>query len=511
MTSLATAAVTITVDGQPYREPARLRSVRVASRLAQPAQCELVVAAPDGGRRWPDEWGFGVRFTVRVAGDRADLFEGEVTAVELTHEPDGSTSVRVRGYDLLHRLRKRQQLRVFEGVTAAEVAEAVTADLGLELVVEEPGPRLDRVVQHGDSDFDLLLAAAAGAGLYPVLHGRQLRLVTLAGYGDPVPLRLGQTLADLRVEANLERAARRVTAVGWHSQRAEPLEQPATRPRGRPGVRLDPDPGRIGMDGNRFLTDQPARSDDQLAAAAQAALDASANQELTASGVAGGDAELVAGRRIRLDGVAGEVAGDYLLGSVVHTLDGRGYLSTFSTELPPRPEPPGAGATSITLGRITAVDDPDRLGRVRVSLPGLGDLDAGWLAVLCPGAGRDRGLVVLPDVDDTVVVALPHRSPAAGIVLGSLYGTVEPPDSGVDGDRVRRWSMRTAGGQSVVLDDSKHEVRVGNRAGSYAELGPDKLTLHAATDLVIEAPGHGITIRASSVDFDRALLPGGIV
>lgn len=512
MSSLATAAVTVNLAGRPYREPHRLRSVRVASRLAQPAQCELVVAAPAGGTRWPEEWAFGAGITVRVAGDRTDLFDGEITGVELAHEPDGSATVRIRAYDLLHRLRKRQQLRVFERATPADVAGELTSDLGLAVVADEPGPRLDRVVQHGQSDFDLLLHVTAGAGLYPVLAGRQLRLVTLAGHGEPVRLELGRNLGDLRVEANLDRAARRVTAVGWHSQRAEPVQQPATDQRARAGTELRPDPGALGVDGDRFLTDQAARSDDQLAAAAQAALDASANRALTAAGVADGDAELSAGRRIRLAGVASAVAGDYLLGSAVHTVDGRGYQATFSTELPPAPPGSAAtGGTSLTLGRVTAVDDPDRLGRVRVSLPALGDLDAGWLGVLCPGAGRDRGLVALPDVGDTVAVALPHQSPAAGVVLGSLYGSVPPPDSGVEGDRVRRWSIRTSGGQSVVLDDAAEQVRVGNRAGSYAELGPDRLTLHAATDLVIEAPGKSITIRASSVDFDRALLPGGLV
>jgi phage protein D/phage baseplate assembly protein gpV len=507
MSSVTTAALAITVDGQPYRDLDRLRSVRVASRLALPTQCELVVAAPDGGARWPDEWRFGARVTVQVTGDTGGLFDGEVTAVELVHQPDGPVSIRVRGYDRLHRLRERQPLRVFEDVTAADLAAALTAELGLELAAEAPGPRLDRVVQHGQTDFELLREVTAAAGLYPVVCGRTLRLVTLAGYGEAVPLRLGQGLADLRVAANLNRVARRVTGLGWHSQRAESLAQPASTPRGRPATRLDPDPTAFGVDGDRYLVDQPVRTDDQLAAAAQAALDAGANRALTASGVTEGDAALWAGRRIALDRVAGAVAGEYLLGAVVHTVDGRGYLSSFSTELPRAPErPAGAGAASVTLGRVTGVDDPDRRGRVRVSLPAFGDLDVGWLGVLCPGAGPDRGLVALPDVGDTVAVALPHQSPAAGVVLGSLYGTVSPPDSGVEGDRVRRWSMRTAGGQSVVVDDAGKRVRVENRAGSYVELGPDRLTVHAATDLVIEAPGQAITIRARSVDFDRALL-----
>ena len=35
-------------------------------------------------------------------------------------------------------------------------------------------------------------------------------------------------------------------------------------------------------------------------------------------------------------------------------------------------------SASVTLGKVTAVDDPDGCGRVRVTLPAHGDLDAGW-------------------------------------------------------------------------------------------------------------------------------------
>jgi phage baseplate assembly protein gpV len=150
------------------------------------------------------------------------------------------------------------------------------------------------------------------------------------------------------------------------------------------------------------------------------------------------------------------------------------------------------------------VDDPQKLGRVRVSLPGYGDPDAGWLGVLCPGAGQGRGIVALPDVDDTVLVALPHGVPAEGVVLGSLYGTVEPPDAGIDGGAVRRWSLRTADGQSVVVDDDKHSIRLQDKGGSFVELTPDLVRVHANTDLTVEAPGHAMTLRANTIDFVQA-------
>jgi len=105
-----------------------------------------------------------------------------------------------------------------------------------------------------------------------------------------------------------------------------------------------------------------------------------------------------------------------------------------------------------------------------------------------------------------VVVALPHADPATGLVLGSLFGALEPPDDGIDAGSVKRWSMRTADGQKIVIDDDDHSILLENRDGSKVELAPDKVKLVAKTDLVIDASGHGITIRASTVDFEHALV-----
>ena len=142
---------------------------------------------------------------------------------------------------------------------------------------------------------------------------------------------------------------------------------------------------------------------------------------------------------------------------------------------------------------------------IRVSRPALGDLDAGWLAVVCPGAGCGRGTVALPDTGDTVLVVLPRGEAASGLVLGSLLGANEPPDrAGVEDGCVRRWSLITGGGQSVVVDDAARSVRLADSSGSYLELGPDGTTMHAVTDLLLEAPGRAMTIRAASVDFVHA-------
>lgn len=498
-TSIATVEVTVAGTPVPAEAAARVVSARVASRLGLPTQCELAYATLRGSAAELELFPLGAALQVRAAGDAAALFDGEITCCELAHAPDGSTVIRIRGYDRLHRLRKRQQLRVFTDVTAAGLAERLVADDGLSVAAEDDGPSHPRILQHGHTDFELLTGVAARTGLYPVLAGDTLQLLTLAGHGDPAVLELGSSLLEATVQANLDRAAAEFTALGWDSRSAEPFTEQAGDPRSGRSVGIDPSLGDLGLDGDLVLADLAGTTAAEVAARAQAELDRRSSATVTLRGVAAGDASLRAGSRVSVSGMAAAFTGDYVLTEAVHTVDATGYLTAISTEPPPRPAEAGY-SSSITLGVVTHVDDPDGLGRVQVTLPAYGESDGAWLGVLCPGAGDGKGLVVLPDPGDTVLVALPH-GPVGGVVLGGLFGGRRPPDTGVDGNAVQRWSLLTKDGQRIIVDDAKHSITVRNRTGSMLRLAPGKLTLHAATDLDIQAPGKTITVKAKAVEF----------
>ncbi len=118
------------------------------------------------------------------------------------------------------------------------------------------------------------------------------------------------------------------------------------------------------------------------------------------------------------------------------------------------------------------------------------------------GAGGGKGLVALPDTGDKVLVLLTHGDPASGIVLGGLYGADGPFDSGLEGGAIKRYSLKTSGGHVITLDDEARTLKIEDPAGSYVELAPELVSIHAATDLTIEAPGRKVRIVAASVDFE---------
>jgi phage baseplate assembly protein gpV len=195
------------------------------------------------------------------------------------------------------------------------------------------------------------------------------------------------------------------------------------------------------------------------------------------------------------------IDGKYTLTVAEHSFtEASGYLTTFSTE-PPKPALRTQGCPAFTFGAITDVGDPENLSRVRVRLPLLGDLEVGWMPVLVPGAGLDKGIAVLPEVGDEVLVLFPQGDPAYGLVLGGLYGTRKSP--GLVDSGTRPFVIRTGNGQAITLDADKGIARIETSGGDVMEMGPNGARLHATRDLLIEAPGRKLTIRADAIEFER--------
>jgi phage baseplate assembly protein V len=477
--------------------------VRVRRELGAPAQCELtwLDVSSDALETLALEGGMELHLAMR--GHDAPLFRGDVTAIEHAYGPDARHVLRVRGYDRLHRLRKRRRLRAHVRVTAGDLARDLTSDLGLEVRSAWDGPRWEHLIQHRDSDLDLLVEVAARAGLHPLLEDRVLWLDGLTGRGEPVPLERGATLIEATLEVNGDTACRSVTAHAWDPLRVGHRAATARHPRVGRAVGAEAPPHRMHADPERSLLNAPAGTDAHAQALAQGDLDRRTAAEVSLRGLAAGNPALAPGRPVEVSGVHAPMAGRYVLTAVTHQVDAeRGFVTEISSEPPPARVRPSRGLA--TVGVVTQVADPDGAGRVRVRLPTYGDVETDWMRVAAPGAGRGKGLVAVPDVDDEVLVLLPDEDPARGVVLGGLFDDRGPEDAGVVGDAVKRFSLATAGGHRIVLDEAAGVLRIDTGRGSRIEMGPDRMSVHAGTDLVVEAPGRRLLFRAAAVDFERA-------
>jgi phage baseplate assembly protein gpV len=502
--NLTMPQVTVEIAGRALApaECAVLGEIRVQQRLSLPTLCELTFFDEPGRDGFISHRVLGLTLKVALKDAAPALFDGEITAIEYGYEPDRGRTLRVRGYDRLHRLRKRRPIRAHVQVNLADLAKELVGDLGLEVEAPSATPCWKHVIQR-QSDFELLADRSEVCGLYFTLRDCTLHLLSLEGLGEAVPLRLGESLIEAHIELNSDPCCRTVTTAGWDPLRVELHKGRADAARVGRSIFADIPPEWVDGNPECTLVSRVAQDDREAETLAQAELDRCVAREASLRGVAEGNPRLRPGTPIQVDGVAPAVAGRYVLTAVTHRIDNEHrFVSELST-CPPASRARADGTIAV-LGVVTRVNDPEDRGRVRVTLPAFEEVETDWMSVVTVGSGAKKGLVMLPDAGDQVLVLCTQEDPAQGVVLGGLFGSLDLPDSGVEGEAVRRATWVTRGGQQIQLDDQRKSVRVRNSDGSYLLLTPGKVSLHAAADLDLEAPGRTVRIRAAAINFEEA-------
>jgi phage baseplate assembly protein V len=141
----------------------------------------------------------------------------------------------------------------------------------------------------------------------------------------------------------------------------------------------------------------------------------------------------------------------------------------------------------VASGIVTNNKDPDGMGRVKLKLPWMSDTaETDWARVATPMAGATRGLWLLPEVDDEVLVAFEHGNPETPYVVGSLWnGRDKPPETNGDGHNDVR----------VLRSRSGHVVKLDDRKGAETIAIVDKSTKNS---IVISTKDNTITIKADA-------------
>ena len=189
----------------PLEELRTLWAVRVQQRLSLPTLCELTFIEPTVALTRTEIFSPGSHIRISVPGFEEVLFSGQVTAIEHIYEPSHGREIRIRGYDTLHRLRKRQPVRAHVEMSLVDLISEIVADLGVTVEAAVAGPKWQRLVQFRQSDFEIIAEVAERAGLYFTLRDDTLHVLTLAGIGEDVTLQTiqrapGQAAGHVRQE-----------------------------------------------------------------------------------------------------------------------------------------------------------------------------------------------------------------------------------------------------------------------------------------------------------------------
>ncbi|HEX7027971.1 MAG TPA: phage baseplate assembly protein V [Gammaproteobacteria bacterium] len=183
----------------------------------------------------------------------------------------------------------------------------------------------------------------------------------------------------------------------------------------------------------------------------------------------------------------------------------------------------------VYCATVTDIADPDGQGRVKIKLPWApdneGNLYEVWARLATMMGGNNRGSWFIPDVDDEVLVSFEAGDTRRPYVIGALWnGSDTPPESmdgagqnnvktlrsrnGVvitldDSDGQESLTLKTPGGQQVVLKDGPGSIDISDSNGNSVKLETSGITVNASAMVTIN--GSNVKISAGMVTVDAGM------
>ena len=463
-------------------------------------------------------------------GESADatLIKGEITAIEAVFE-HGNRYLIVKGYDASHRLQSGRKTRSFNNVSDSDLARRIADDAGLDIGnIESTTTVHDHVSQINTTDWDFLRTRAQEIGFKVGVRDGQFTFVAagssgggaggggggvLGGLGGGAELAVGDGLLMFRPRVTGAQQVSQVEARGWDMSRKEAVTHEASAE--TTSVTLNETgwtPGDLAQQfgGSSYLTcELPIATDAEARSVAEATVEDIASSFAEAEGTAEGNPRLVTGGTVTISG-SGPFDGDYLVSHTRHRFDEDGYHTDF--EVAGRQERSLLGLTSLgatghgappiygaVIALVTNAQDPENIGRVKLKFPWLSDdYESDWARVTFPGAGPERGMFIVPEVDDEVLVVFERGDMRRPYVLGGLYNGVDAPPSteycdGSDGGiKVRRW--KSTNGHMISLDDNSDQESIVLTTGDEAytikiSKADDEITIASQGKIVLDGQG----------------------
>lgn len=529
----------------------------VVDRLTAPDMFELVFADPD--RTALKDAGLEIGSEVEIEaetgteGELLPLIKAEVTSIEFEYDSRGGRAI-VRGYDKSHRLAAGRKTTTFQQMSYSDIASQIGSDAGLEAEVDATDGSFEHVLQVNQSDLDFLYGLARLANRDFRVDGSKMLFKKPVPSDDapdeaepdsatPEQLVCGENLQQFRARVSAVGQVSKVEVRGWDVKEKKEVTGEAVPSAAHAGVTLKPDALAEKIGGKTLVVVNHGVPDAETAErVAKARAEQIGSAAFEATGLARGDARLKAGVPVSISGVGEDLSGKWVIAGSRHEFTDGGYRTHL--EFTGRQDRTlfglfnqgggggGSGGSGERVpGVVTAIvddnKDPDKLGRVRLKFPWMGpDAVSHWARLAAPGAGKDTGMVWMPQVDDEVLVAFEYGDTSRPVVVGGLWnGTDTIPfsyDDDLDAGKVTYcgWTSRTGHKISiwessskssiefvtandevkVLFDDKNKEVKIETTGKMVFDAKKD-VEIKAGGSMKLEATGT-MTVKGSSISLE---------
>lgn len=235
-----------------------------------------------------------------------------------------------------------------------------------------------------------------------------------------------------------------------------------------------------------------------------------------------GNASIIPGCIIKLEGLSKHYSGNAFVQSVEHTLQGgewktqvyMGFNPVVITEEPDVVAPAASGflpgIRGLQIGIVKKIgDNKDFENFILVDIPLLQcEKTEIWARPVSPYASNGVGMLFLPEVDDEVVLQFINEDPCHPVIIGSLYSrkrktpvSLDPKNNlktivtknqlkiTLDDDK-KIITIGTPGENTLILDDDKKQILLSDANKNKVCMDKNGIMVESGKDLIFKARGN---------------------
>jgi uncharacterized protein involved in type VI secretion and phage assembly len=455
--------------------------------------------------------------------EKGSLIKGEITSIEPVFESGGLALLRVRGYDKANRLTRGKKTRSFLKMSDADIVKKIAGENGLSAQADSTSINYEFLMQYNQTDWEFIWERARMLGFQVYVADRTLHFekANKTRSTKSFSLTWGEDLSSFEPRVSVMGQASKAEAYGWDVKNKKVVTSSTTSSTlaNTPSIGLANSKGASVVQ-SKFaqavdvITSQPLLIPDQAKNLADADLSARESNFIRANGFClEGDPRILAGTKVDIKNVGRNFSGTYYITHALHKWRPEGYTVNFSMSgstpnsvynlMQPEGGQPPNRVYGVVIGMVTNLNDPDKLGRIKVKYPWLpksngAEIESDWVRLATPSGGNGRGIYFAPEINDEVLIGFEQGDPNYPYIVGLLWNGKDKPPEGVgeavsDG-KVNQRVIRSRTGHLIILDDTQGKEKViiqdaGGKESIVMDKAGKSITLKSDGDFVFEAKG----------------------
>jgi Rhs element Vgr protein len=421
----------------------------------------------------------------------------------------------------------------YNAVTDSDVAEELIGKYdGVTADIETTSIEHKDLVQFDTTDWDFIVSRMDSIGRICIISDGTFTIKKpLLDASPKLDVLFGATILEYQADIDSRNQYKTIKSSSWDFSNQAITETDAAEPSWTEGGNISNTElaDVIGLEKYKLIHSGKI-TQEELQAWADAKLMKNRLSKIRGSVKFQGNADLLPGDFIGLNGVGNRFNGKAIVAAIHHDCTGGMWSTEINFGLEPEwfaekleVKSPAAqrglipSLQGLQIGIVSNLEDPEGEDRVQVKLPVINTNEEGvWARVATLDAGKERGSFFRPEIGDEVIVGCINNDPSQIIILGMLNSSAKPApltaantnqEKGyvsrekmkmIFNDGKKSFTLETPAGNKIILNEDEKLVQIEDQNGNKIKMEQNRVSIESAQALKIKA-GTDLTIEAVNI------------